>query len=25
VKRAEFQEWHDQVSDWEVKRYLQLF
>jgi glutamine synthetase len=25
VKRQEFQEWHDQVSDWEVKRYLQLF
>jgi glutamine synthetase len=25
VKQAEFQEWHDQVSDWEVKRYLQLF
>jgi glutamine synthetase len=25
VKRAEFQEWHDQVSEWEVKRYLQLF
>ncbi|MGH2712949.1 MAG: type III glutamate--ammonia ligase, partial [Thermoleophilaceae bacterium] len=25
VKREEFQEWHDQVSDWEVRRYLQLF
>jgi glutamine synthetase len=25
VKRQEFQEWHDQVSDWEVNRYLQLF
>jgi glutamine synthetase len=25
VKRREFQEWHDQVSDWEVNRYLQLF
>jgi glutamine synthetase len=24
-KRREFQEWHDQVSDWEIKRYLQLF
>jgi glutamine synthetase len=25
VKRREFQEWHDQVSDWEINRYLQLF
>jgi glutamine synthetase len=25
VKRQEFQEWHDQVSDWEIQRYLQLF
>src|SRR5918997_7082363 len=25
VKRQEFLEWHDQVSDWEIKRYLQLF
>jgi glutamine synthetase len=25
VKQAEFQEWHDQVSQWEVDRYLQLF
>jgi glutamine synthetase len=24
-KQREFQDWHDQVSDWEVKRYLQLF
>jgi len=25
VKRQEFQDWHDQVSQWEVDRYLQLF
>src|SRR5215208_8039632 len=25
VKQAEFKEWHDQVSQWEVDRYLQLF
>jgi glutamine synthetase len=25
TKREEFQEWHDQVSQWEVDRYLQLF
>ena len=25
VKQREFQEWHDQVSQWEVDRYLQLF
>jgi glutamine synthetase len=25
TKQAEFQEWHDQVSQWEVERYLQLF
>src|ERR671915_1206537 len=25
IKREEFQEWHDQVSQWEVDRYLQLF
>jgi glutamine synthetase len=25
TKREEFQEWHDQVSRWEVDRYLQLF
>ncbi|HEX3277915.1 MAG TPA: type III glutamate--ammonia ligase [Thermoleophilaceae bacterium] len=25
TKRQEFQEWHDQVSQWEVDRYLQLF
>jgi glutamine synthetase len=25
TKQAEFQEWHDQVSQWEVDRYLQLF
>jgi glutamine synthetase len=25
VKREEFQVWHDQVSQWEVDRYLQLF
>ena len=24
-KQQEFQEWHDQVSQWEVDRYLQLF
>jgi glutamine synthetase len=24
-KRREFQDWHDQVSQWEVDRYLQLF
>ena len=24
-KRQEFQDWHDQVSQWEVDRYLQLF
>ena len=25
TKQQEFQEWHDQVSQWEVDRYLQLF
>jgi glutamine synthetase len=25
TKREEFQEWHDQVTQWEVDRYLQLF
>jgi glutamine synthetase len=25
TKQEEFQEWHDQVSQWEVNRYLQLF
>jgi glutamine synthetase len=25
TKQQEFQEWHDQVSQWEVNRYLQLF
>jgi glutamine synthetase len=25
VKQREFREWHDQVSQWEVDRYLQLF
>jgi glutamine synthetase len=25
TKQEEFQEWHDQVSQWEVDRYLQLF
>jgi glutamine synthetase len=25
VKRQEFQDWHDQVSQWEIDRYLQLF
>jgi glutamine synthetase len=25
VKQQEFQDWHDQVSQWEVDRYLQLF
>ena len=25
VKQREFQEWHDQVTQWEVDRYLQLF
>jgi glutamine synthetase len=25
TKQAEFQEWHDQVSQWEIDRYLQLF
>jgi glutamine synthetase len=25
VKQREFKEWHDQVSQWEVDRYLQLF
>jgi glutamine synthetase len=25
IKREEFQVWHDQVSQWEVDRYLQLF
>lgn len=25
TKRQEFQEWHDQVSQWEVDRYLQLY
>ena len=24
-KQREFQEWHDQVTQWEVDRYLQLF
>jgi glutamine synthetase len=25
VKQREFKEWHDQVTQWEVDRYLQLF
>ena len=25
VKRREFQDWHEQVSQWEIDRYLQLF
>ena len=25
VKQREFREWHDQVTQWEVDRYLQLF
>jgi len=25
VKREEFHEWHSEVSDWEVERYLTLF
>jgi glutamine synthetase len=25
TKQAEFAEWHDQVTQWEVDRYLQLF
>jgi glutamine synthetase len=25
VKQVEFRERHDQVSDWEINRYLQLF
>ena len=25
VKRQEFQDWHEQVSQWEIDRYLQLF
>ena len=25
IKQAEFDEWHNQVSQWEVDRYLQLF
>jgi glutamine synthetase len=25
TKQAEFKEWHDQVTQWEVDRYLQLF
>jgi glutamine synthetase len=25
IKQAEFQEWHDQVTQWEVDRYLQLY
>jgi glutamine synthetase len=25
TKQAEFQEWHDQVTQWEVDRYLQLY
>jgi glutamine synthetase len=25
VKQQEFQDWHDQVSQWEIDRYLQLF
>ena len=25
VKQHEFAEWHDQVTQWEVDRYLQLF
>jgi len=25
VKRQEFQDWHEQVTQWEIDRYLQLF
>jgi glutamine synthetase len=25
TKQAEFKEWHDQVTQWEIDRYLQLF
>jgi glutamine synthetase len=25
TKQAEFKEWHDQVTRWEIDRYLQLF
>ena len=25
VKRQEFRDWHEQVSQWEIDRYLQLF
>ena len=25
IKREEFDEWHNQVTQWEVDRYLQLF
>jgi glutamine synthetase len=25
VKQAEWEEWHNEVTPWEIKRYLQLF
>jgi glutamine synthetase len=25
IKQAEWEEWHNEVTPWEVKRYLQLF
>ena len=25
IKQAEWEEWHNEVTPWEIKRYLQLF